>query len=305
PGGVPGGWPPGAGFPGGGFPGGAYPGGAGGFTVDVGDLGDLFGGIFGGGGGGRGARGPHRGRDLQYEVALTFDEALAGVSTKVDVQRAETCSTCKGSGAKPGTSATTCPACGGTGRTSQGQGMFAFSHACSRCGGSGKVIESPCTTCRGKGSVVKLKPVTVNVPAGAADGGKLRFKGKGEPGENGGPAGDLYVVTRIKPHPYFTRDGADVLMDLPLTFDEAALGTEVTISAPDGTRVKLKIAAGTQDGRVHRLKEKGAPRLKGSGRGDLRVRARVVTPEKLTAEQKELMRRFASSRGDDVRAHIK
>jgi molecular chaperone DnaJ len=275
---------------------------------DVGDLGDLFGNLFGGGFGGAAqagaGRSARRGNDLQYEVNLSFEEALSGVSTKVDVKRAEKCSTCKGSGAKPGTSPVTCTTCGGTGHVSQGQGMFGISRACPRCGGTGKMIENPCTTCRGKGSVVRIKPVTVNVPPGSTDGGKLRFKGKGEPGAGGGPAGDLYVITHIKPHPYYTREGADVWLELPVTMAEAALGTEITIPTPTDGKVKLKVAPGTQDGTVLRIGGKGAPKLKGKGAGDLKVRVKVVVPEKLNAEQKELLTRFESSRNENVRAHI-
>jgi molecular chaperone DnaJ len=279
--------------------------------VNFEDLGDIFGSMFGGGaGGGFGGFGgqqrqqqAHRGRDLQYDVTLSFDEALEGISSKVDVQRAEACAVCKGTGAKPGTSATTCPTCSGTGSVSQGQGMFGFSRPCPRCAGSGKVVEDPCTACRGRGSVTKVKPLTVNIPPGVADGGKIRFKGKGEPGEAGGPRGDLYVVTHVKPHKYFKRDGADIVLDLPVTVSEAALGAEVTVPTTDG-KVKLKIAPGTQDGKVYRLPGKGAPKLKGSGRGDMKVKAHVVVPKDLSAEQKELLRRFESSRQEDVRAGL-
>lgn len=302
--------PPGGAGAGAGWPGGA-PGPGGGYTytnVDMGDLGDIFGSVFGGGGGfGGGAQrrsSAKRGRDLTYEVTLSFDEALAGVSTKVDVQRAETCPTCKGTGAKPGTSRTTCPSCGGSGHVSQGGGMFAFSRPCPRCGGEGTIVETPCTTCKGKGRVLRVKPVTVNVPPGVTDGGKLRFKGKGEHGEGGGPRGDLYVITHIKPHPFFSRDGADVLMDLPVSVSEAALGTEVTIPTPDGQRVKIKVKPGTQDGTVSKLTGKGAPRLKGKGNGDLKVKVKVVVPSKLTTEEKELLKRFESSHAEDLRAHI-
>ena len=291
----------GAGWPGGGF------GGAGGYaTVDMGDLGDLFGNLFGGGAGPAGARrtAAHRGADLQYDVTLGFDEALSGISTKVDVKRTEACSACKGSGARPGTSPTTCPTCSGSGHVTQGQGVFGFSRPCPRCGGSGTIVEHPCAVCKGKGSVVKVKPLTVNIPPGVTDGGKLRFAGKGEPGTGGAPAGDLYVVTHIKPHAYYTRDGADVVMDLPVTIDEAALGVEITVPAPDGSKVKLKVAPGTADGKVLRVPGKGAPKLKGKGTGDLKVRVKVVVPQKLSAEQKELLKRFASSRDEDVRAHI-
>ncbi|HET6497819.1 MAG TPA: molecular chaperone DnaJ [Coriobacteriia bacterium] len=301
-----GGVPPGAGGPGGaGWPGG------GDFTyqqVDLGDLGEIFGSVFGSAvGGSAGARGTraHRGRDLTYELTLDFDEALAGVSTKVEVQRSESCTTCSGTGARPGTSATTCPACNGSGHISQGQGLFGISRTCPRCGGTGTVIEHPCTTCKGKGAVVRVKPVTVNVPPGVTDGGKLRFKGKGEPGQGGAPAGDLYVVTHIRPHPYYTRDGADVTLDLPIAITEAALGAEITIPVPGGGKVRLKVAPGTQDGTVHRIAGKGAPKLKGKGKGDLKVRTKVVVPEKLSTEQRELLKRFASSRTDDVRSHIR
>lgn len=298
--------PGGAGAPGG-WPGGGFPGGASYQTVDMGDLGDLFGNLFGGGaaaGGGRRAS-AHRGSDLQYDLTLSFEEALKGTSTKVDVQRAEACAACKGTGARPGTMPVTCPTCQGAGTVSQGQGMFGFSRPCPRCGGKGTIVEDPCQVCKGKGSVVRNKPLTVNIPPGVTDGGKLRFAGKGEPGTGGGPAGDLYVLTHIRPHAYYTREGADVVMDLPVSIAEAALGTEVTVPTPDGTRVKLKVAAGTADGKVLKVPGKGAPKLKGKGNGDLKVRVKIAVPGKLTAEQKELLRRFESSRDEDVRAHIK
>jgi molecular chaperone DnaJ len=280
----------------------------------MGDFGDLFGNLFGGGmPGGATAGGPaqtrstaQRGRDLTYEVSLNFDEALKGVSTKVDVQRTESCPTCHGSGAAPGTSPTTCPVCQGSGHVAQGQGVFSFSRPCPRCGGTGKTIETPCATCHGKGQVVRAKPVTVQIPPGVTDGGKIRFKGKGESGVAGGPAGDLYVITRIKPHRYFTREGADVALELPLTISEAALGIQVEIPTPDG-RVKLKVAPGTSDGKVYKLPGKGAPKLKGSGRGDMKVRVSIEVPKGLNGEQRKLLEEFAASRGaaDDVREHLK
>lgn len=301
--------PGGPGGPGG-WPGGAP--GQGGYTysnVDLGDLGDIFGSMFGGGmpGSSRGTRAPsaQRGHDLTYELPLSFEEALTGISTKVEVQRSESCPTCKGSGAAPGTTPTTCGVCRGSGHVAQGQGMFSLSRPCPRCSGTGTIIETPCTTCRGKGSVVRTKPLTIQIPPGVTDGGKIRFKGKGEPGVAGGPAGDLYVVTKIKPHPYFTRDGADVMLEVPVTPVEAALGAQFEVPTPSG-RVKLKIAPGTQDGKVFKLPGKGAPKLKGGGTGDMKVHVKVVVPKDLTAEQKELLKRFASSRGDadDLRAHL-
>jgi molecular chaperone DnaJ len=296
-----GGVPPGYGA------GGSSPGGSRYQTVDGGDLGDLFGSVFGGFGGGGGRRSqpqPHRGRDLQLNVDLTFEQAYSGMSTQIEVDREETCSICKGSGAAPGTSSTTCPACGGQGVVSEGQGMFGFSRTCPRCQGSGQIVEHPCSTCRGSGSVKRRVPVTINVPAGAVDGGKLRFKGRGESGENGGPRGDLYVITRIKHHPYYSRDGADVILDLPLSIAEASLGTEVRVPAPDGTKVKLKVPAGTQDGRIFRIRGKGASHLKGSGVGDLKVKAHVVVPKELTDAQREALTQFAAEQTTDLRAHI-
>jgi molecular chaperone DnaJ len=298
--------PPGAGGFGQGRPGPGGPGG--GFSyqnVDVGglgDLGDLFGSMFSSGAG-VGQPRAQRGRDLQYDVTLAFDDALTGVSTKVDVQRTERCSVCKGGGAALGTGPVTCPVCKGSGHSSQGQGLFAVSRPCARCAGSGQIIETPCQACRGKGHVVKVKPVTVQIPAGVTDGGKIRFKGKGESGAAGGPHGDLYVVTHIKPHPYFKREGADIVLDLPVTYDEAAMGAEFEIPTLDG-RVKLKIKEGTQTGKVFKLPGKGAPKLKGASRGDMRVRVLVVTPTGLNAEQKELLKRFASSRDENVRSHL-
>jgi molecular chaperone DnaJ len=275
--------------------------------ADMGDLGDLFGSVFSGfGGGGRGSRQaqPQRGRDIQVGLDLTFDQAFHGTSTQVAVDGLETCGVCKGSGAKPGTGPTTCPACNGSGTQAEGQGMFGFSRPCPRCGGSGQVIEQPCSACRGSGTVQRRTPVTVNIPAGATDGGKLRFKGKGEPGVNGGPVGDLYAVTRIKPHRYYRRDGADVVLDLPLSIAEAALGVEVQVPAPDGTKVKLRVPAGTQHGKVFRIKGKGAPRLKGSGSGDLKIKVLVQVPKSLTDEQRDLLERFSAEKGEDLRAHI-
>ncbi len=277
--------------------------GAGGVHVDMGDLGDLFGDVFRSGRS-RGPQ-PRRGHDTSVELKLSFDQAFTGRSAKIEVERTEKCSTCSGSGAKPGTSPVVCQACGGSGAVSEGQGMFGFSRPCPRCAGSGKVIEKPCATCRGAGKVRRRVPITVNVPAGATDGGKLRFKGKGEAGEAGGPAGDLYVVTRITPHPFFTRDGADVLLDLPISVAEAALGVEVHIPTPDGERVKLKVPAGTQHGRTFRVTGKGAAKLKGSGHGDLKVKAQLVVPKDLSEKQRDLLQEFSDDRQDDLRAHIK
>lgn len=275
---------------------------------DLGDLGDIFGGVFGSRfGGSRGStRGPQpeRGRDVQVELNLAFEQSFAGTSTQIQFEATDTCGTCSGTGAKPGTARIVCPGCGGQGVTSEGQGMFGFSRTCARCAGEGTVVEQPCATCRGTGNWRARKSLTVNVPAGATDGGKLRFKGKGEPGVNGGPPGDLYVITRIKPHPYFKRDGADVVLELPISIAEAALGMEVRLPAPDGSKVKLKIPAGTQDGKVFRIRGKGAPRLKGSGSGDLRVKVALVVPKELSETQRQALEQFAAEQTEDLRAHI-
>ncbi len=310
---VPPGYQPGAGGAPGGFGG---PGGPGGFSYesvnlgDLGDLGDIFGSVFGGGGGGGfgGGRRPqqraHRGADVQTDLNLSFEQALEGTSAKVELQRAEACSACKGTGARPGTSKTSCSACGGAGHVSQGQGLFGFSRECPRCDGTGQIVENPCTVCRGTGEVARLKPVTVNVPAGATDGGKLRFKGKGESGSNGGPPGDLYVVTHIRPHRIFKREGADVIVELPVSVAEAALGAQLTVPAPGGTKVKLKVPPGTQDGKVLRLRGKGAPKLSGKGHGDLKVRVKVVVPKELSDDQRRLFEELQASQGEDLRAHL-
>jgi molecular chaperone DnaJ len=304
---MPPGYQPGAGAPGaGGF------GGPGGFNVNVGDLsdlGDLFGSVFSGGGFGGAGRGrggpqPQRGRDVEMRLDLTFEQAYSGMQTRVEVEGIEECSACGGTGAKPGTSRTQCTACQGTGHTAEGQGMFGFSRPCPKCGGEGAVIESPCGTCRGQGRVRARKPVTVNVPAGASDGGKLRFKGKGEPGVSGGPAGDLYVVTHIKPHAYFGREGADVVLELPVSIAEAALGTSVNVPTPGAEKVKLKIPAGTQTGKTLRISGKGAPKLKGGGFGDLKVKVKVVTPHNLTDSQKKALETFSAETTENLRAHI-
>ncbi len=284
------------------------------------DLGGIFGDLFGAGAGADGAGGfsgfgdrgtrragagqPKRGRDITYEITLSFEDALEGVQAKVEIEGTEKCSTCSGVGAKPGTSPVACPACGGTGTQSQSQGLFGISRPCPRCGGTGRIIEEPCVRCKGRGEVTRVKPLTVHIPAGVTDGGKIRFKGKGEPGTAGGPPGDLYVVTHVQPHPVFRREGADVWLDVPVSIDEAALGTQVTVPTVDDGKVRIRVKPGTQDGKVLTLKGQGAPKLKGKGRGDMKVRIQVKVPETLSAEQKELLKRFGSSRSEDLRAHL-
>lgn len=288
---------------------GAY--GPGDFTFNMGDFGaggqadfsSIFD-LFGGGGGGRGRGNPReRGKDLEYRVQLSFEEALAGVTTRINVSRDATCQTCRGSGAKPGTAPQTCPTCGGRGVTAQNQGLFSLSRTCPQCAGTGRIISDPCPTCRGAGHVAQTRKVTIKLPPGVADGSKLRFPGKGEAGQHGGPPGDLYVIARVASHPHFTRKGADILLNVPITFAEATLGAKIPVPTTDG-RVALKIPAGTQSGKVFRLKGKGAPKLKGAGTGDMRVKVHIVVPQKLSAQGKDALERFSQVAGDDPRAQL-
>jgi len=276
-----------------------------------GDWADLFGNLFGGGGGGFGGGGfggrgrpqqrGERGEDVSVAVKISFADSLRGVTTKVSVPLTVQCDTCKGSGAAPGTAPTTCPQCQGRGVVSQSQGFFALSQPCGRCRGAGTIIENPCGTCNGTGLTRALKKFTVPLPAGVKDGTKIRLKGKGEPGLRGGPAGDLYVIAQVDESPLFERRGSDLLVQVPVTMVEAALGATVRVPTPEGS-VALKVPAGTQDGRLLRIKGKGVPRLGASGKGDLIARISVLTPEHLNGEQKELLKKFAESRKEDPRA---
>ena len=275
-----------------------------------GEWADLFGNLFGGGlggfGGGFGGAGRQqrgmRGQDLSVAVRLSFDDALKGVTTKISVPQTVRCEACGGSGAAPGTAPSTCPQCKGRGVISQSQGFFALTQPCPRCGGTGTAIENPCPTCEATGTTRALKKFTVPLPAGVKDGTKIRLKGKGEPGANGGPPGDLYVIAHVDPSPLFERRGADLLIEVPVTMVEAALGATVRVPTPEGS-VALKVPAATQDGRQLKIKGKGAPKLGASGKGDLIARIRVLTPEDLSGEQKDLLKKFADSRRDDPRAN--
>ena len=299
----------GQGAPGGGA-GGGFRGYQGGQPMG-GDWADLFGNLFGGGGGfggggfsgggGRRQQRGQRGDDLSVAVKISFEDSLKGVTTKISVPMTVQCDTCRGSGAAPGTSPTTCPQCQGRGVVSQSQGFFAMSQPCGRCHGTGQVIEHPCATCHGTGLTRALKKFTVPLPAGVKDGTKIRLKGKGEPGLHGGPAGDLYVIAQVDESPIFERRNADLVVQVPVTMTEAALGATVKVPTPEGS-VALKVPAGTQDGKPLKLKGKGAPRLGGSGKGDLIARINVLTPDGLNKEQKELLKKFAESYKKDPRA---
>ena len=257
---------------------------------DLGDLGDLFGGFFGGRGGraGGGRTRGRRGSDVEVEINLSFEDSLKGVETKIPVTLETACSECHGSGAKPGTAPKICPECHGRGVVAESQGFFALSQPCPRCHGNGTVIEDPCPRCGGSGRERRTKRYTVKIPAGVKDGTRIRLKGKGEAGFGGGEAGDLYVVTRVQPSTLYERRGDDLIVDVPVTFSEAALGATVEVPTPDGP-VSVKVKPGTQDGTLLRVKGKGAPKLKGSGRGDLLARVKVEVPKKLNKRERELL----------------
>lgn len=250
------------------------------------DLSDLFGGIFGGGTGGPRQPRAQRGRDIEASVSLSFEDSLAGVTVKVPVELNGVCSACRGSGAEPGTSPVICPECRGRGVVSQSQGLFALSQPCPRCGGNGTVIEHPCAVCGGSGRRRTTKRYQVKVKPGVQDGTRIRLAGKGEPGLHGGPPGDLFVTTRVAASPVFERRGANLVIEVPVTYAEAALGATVEVPTPDGT-ISLKVPSGSQDGKMLRVRGKGAPKLKGSGRGDLLARVRLTVPTKLSKSERE------------------
>jgi molecular chaperone DnaJ len=264
-------------------------------NVDFGDfdLGDIFGGFFGRGraGGSAGRSQPQRGQrgsDVEVEVRISFEDSLHGLQTTVPVTLELACHTCHGTGAAPGTAPKRCPQCDGTGVVATSQGLFALQQPCPNCRGNGTVVDTPCPTCKGSGRERRTKRYTVRIPAGVRDGTKIKLKGKGEAGWGGAPAGDLFVVTRVEPSKLYERRGDDLVLEVPVSFDEAALGATVEIPTPDG-RVSLKIPPGTQDGKLLRVKERGAPKLKGTGRGDLLARLRVQVPSKLSKAQREAL----------------
>jgi len=270
----------------------------GGAQFEMGDLGDLLGNLFGGAGPGRGRRRQsERGADLQADVTVSFDDALHGVTVRVPVEKQDTCVTCHGSGAKPGTTPKVCPECQGRGMVARNQGPFALSEPCPRCHGQGTIIEQPCATCHGTGVQTRTRRYNVKIPAGVKDGSRIRIKGKGEAGLRGGPAGDLYVRVRVETDELFVRRGDDLVVDVPVTVAEAALGATVKVPTPGGGRVSLKVPAGSQDGRCLRLRGKGMPKLKG-GHGNLLVKLRVTIPAKLTREQKQLFEKLAATLPD-------
>jgi molecular chaperone DnaJ len=283
-------------------------GGAGGArTADFSDLSDLFGGlgdIFGAST--RTRETSRKGQNITATVNLSFNDALNGVTTRVNVPVEEACGDCGGTGAAPGTSPRTCPECGGRGVRSRDQGFFAFSERCARCGGEGTIVEKPCPTCSGSGRLRKARQVTVRIPAGAKDGMKIRVPGRGSAGEKGGPVGDLFVVTRVAEHPVFKRRGDDFVVEVPVSFVEAALGAQIEVPRPGGGTVKLRLPAGTQDGKQFRVRGAGAPkaRSRSGERGALIVRARLVVPKKLKKREREILEALAEERDENVRGEL-
>lgn len=278
------------------------------FNVDFGNFADIFEDFFGFGGFGRTAQRtrnvPRRGADLQYKVELTFEEAVFGVEKEIEISRDEVCSTCNGSGAEPGTSPVRCSTCNGTGEVRQVRqtllGSMVQVTTCPTCNGRGETISSVCHTCSGRGLERKTRRKTVAIPAGVDSGNQIRLAGEGQPGTNGGPHGNLYLMVDVKAHQYFHRKGNDILLDLRINVAQAALGAEVQIPTVDGLEA-LRIPAGSQPGKVLRVRNKGIPYLRGSGRGDQLVVLNVEVPSRLTAEQRRLFEQLAESLGSDVR----
>lgn len=309
----------GSGFGGGGGQGGfgGFGGGAGAGGFDLGDLfgggrgggagglGDLFGGLFGNGGGRRGGAGtanrPQRGSDVETEVRIDFAESVRGATVPLRLSSPATCLTCQGSGARPGTRAHTCRNCMGQGLVTRSQGAFAFSEPCPDCRGRGQIIDSPCPDCLGEGVATRARTLTVRIPQGVNDGQRIRLAGQGEPGRHGAPAGDLFVVVHVNPHPVFGRSGDDLTITVPVTFPELALGTTLTVPTLEG-KVSLKVQPGTSSGRTLRVRGKGVGRKSG-GSGDLLVTLQVAVPSKLDGKAAEALRAYADATADhDPRA---
>ena len=268
-------------------------GGQGGFGAEgFGDIfGDVFGDIFGGGR--RGGPQVFRGADLGYELRLDLEKAVSGDTVKIDVPSQVTCETCDGSGAKKGTQPVQCTTCNGAGQVRMQQGFFSIQQTCPACKGAGTMISDPCPTCHGRGRVRKTRTLSVKVPAGVDDGDRIRLSGEGEAGRNGGPPGDLYVEVRVDPHKLFNRDGADLSCEVPISFATATLGGDVELPTLDGN-VSLKVPAGTQSGKVFRLRGKGVTIVRDPRKGDLFAQVAVETPVNLTSEQKDLLSKFDS-----------
>lgn len=275
----------------------------GGFSsASINDIfGEIFGDIFGAGRARRG--GKARGSDLRYNLEISFEEAAFGCEVQVKIPRPKRCDVCDGTGSKS-RQLRTCPTCGGAGEVRFTQGFFAVSRACNQCSGVGQIVSDPCETCNGRGKTDSESMLTVKIPGGVDTGTRVRLGGEGEPGEHGGPPGDLYVVVHVREHPIFVREEYEVLCEVPISFTQAALGANIDVPTLDG-KVKMKVPAATQTGKVFRLKGKGVPRLHGGGRGDQHVRVVVETPTELTREQRDLLEKLAEVSGDHSHPHSK
>ncbi len=267
-----------------------------------GDFSNIFESFFGGGmGGSRGGGrrgGPARGSDLRYDLEVDFKDAVYGDKVDVEFYKNSSCDVCHGSGASAGTETRTCPTCGGSGQVRRSSGFFSIASPCSTCHGEGTIIENPCTACHGKGVQKKRQKLKVSIPAGIAPGKRIRLDSQGDAGPKGGPAGDLYVYIHIKDHESFERDGYDLYCAIPISFTQAALGGEIFVRTLDDKKIKLKIPAGTQTGKVLRIRNEGVPVLHGSGRkGDLYVKLQIMTPKKLSSKEKEILKDFSKEYG--------
>lgn len=274
------------------------------FGTGFGDIfDDLFGDFFGTFSGRRRAR-PAKGNDLRYDLEITLMEAAFGTEKMIEIPRWESCSDCHGSGCAPGKAPSTCQRCRGAGQVRTQQGFFSISRTCDRCGGAGRIITDPCKACKGQGKVRAYKSISVKIPAGVDTGSRLRISGEGEMGAYGGPRGDLYIYLTVEEHPFFKRDGNNLICDMPISFPQAALGAEIDVPTIDGTH-RLKIPAGTQSGKMFHIKGKGIPKLGGSTRGDQIVRVYVDVPKHLSQRQRELLEEFARVTGEEVNKSFK
>jgi molecular chaperone DnaJ len=289
------------------------PGGFGGFgtsgSFSAANFGDILSNLFGagaGGGGpapGQGRERAQRGRDLETEVRITFEQSIEGAQIPLAVPTSSPCPTCRGTGAKPGTSPEICPKCQGRGVEAEGQGLFSISQPCSQCGGSGTIIADPCPTCHGSGATKTVKRYRVTIPPGVRDGSRVRLAGKGEPGPRGGPPGDLYVVTRVSPSPVFKRKGDHVEVEVPISIPEAITGATVEVPTLSGSK-RLRVPAGTQHGTVQRLRGEGPPRLNGKGRGDIHYRFVIDVPSTLSEEQQAAVDELSKVMNGDPRERL-
>jgi molecular chaperone DnaJ len=270
-----------------------------GFEDIFSSFGDIFEDFFGFGTGRRQATGPRKGADFRYDLTISFMDAALGKETAIDLEKLEDCGSCKGTGIQPGTKKETCSACHGSGQISHSQGFFTLRTTCSQCRGQGFFIPHPCPDCRGTGRIKKAKKIPFKIPAGVDTGSRLKVSGEGGAGERGGRSGDLYVVLHVEPHPFFERQGDDILCQIPISFTQAALGAEIEIPILNGTK-KLSIHPGSQNGQLYTLRGDGVPHVDGFGKGDQHVQILVKVPTKLNKRQKELLKEFASLDGKEA-----